>query len=318
MSQKIEISFSNIFRVALILLVLLIVFLIREVILLFFIAFVAVAALDPLVSWLQEKKIPRILSTLLIFLTGLGLLGLVIYLLVPPLVAQISALASNLPQKLPFDLKMDYLQDVLKAVGNYLVTVPASISSIIVTLIIAFYLLIQEQGIERFFKTLLPRRHQARVLSLLKKIQKKMGHWLLGQMASCLIVGVLSFIGLFFLGVPYALVLALAVGIAEIVPFGPVIAFIPAGILGFLQSPLTGILVIVLYIIIQQIEGNIIMPQIMKKAVGLNPVLVILALLIGAKLAGILGLLVAIPAASALSVFAKDFMNHHQKRKKHV
>lgn len=317
MPQKIEISSKNIFRIVLILLALLFLFLIREVILFLFIALVIVAALNPLVGWLQKRKIPRILSTLLIFLTGLGLLGIVIYLLVPPLIEQIGALAGNLPQylnKLPFDLRADYLQNFLATIGSYLASVPASVSSIIVTLIITFYLLAQKQGIQRFLKALTPYKHQAYVLDLFQRIEKKMGYWLLGQLASSLLVGVLAFIGLFFLGVPYALVLALAVGISEIIPFGPVIAFIPAGILGFMQSPLTGILVVVLYLIIQQIEGNIVVPQIMKKAVGLNPVVVILALLIGAKLAGILGLLVAIPAAAALSVFVGDILDHRKGR----
>jgi len=316
MSQKFDFSTKNIFRVIFILLILYFLFLIRDVVLVFFVALVAVAALGPVVDYLQKKKIPRFLSTLLIFLTGLTLLGLVIYLLIPPLVEQVSALAINLPEylkQLPFSLKTDYLQNFFGTIGNYLASVPAGLSSVIVILIIVFYLLVQRNGIEKFIKAVTPLKHQNYVLNLFYRIQKKMGYWLLGQLASSAIVGVLTFIGLFFLGVPYALVLALAVGIAEIIPFGPVIAFIPAGILGFMQSPLTGVLVIILYLIVQQIEGNIIVPQIMKKAVGLNPVLIILALLIGAKLAGILGLLIAIPAAAALSIVISDILNHHRK-----
>ena len=312
MPQKIEITSGNILRAILIVLALVALFLMREVVFIFFVALVIVSALNPLVTWLQNKKIPRILSVLIIFLLGFSLLGLIIYLLVPPLITQISALASNLPEylnKLPFDLKADYLQEILKRSGNYLAGVPAGLSSLIVIIIIAFYLLIEERGIQKFLKLLTPYKHQGYVLSLFLRIEKKMGHWLLGQLVSCVIVGVLTFIGLYLLKVPYALVLALAVGVSEIIPFGPVIAFIPAGILGLMQSTLTGILVGVLYLLIQQIEGNLIVPQIMKRAVGLNPVLVILALLIGAKLGGLLGLLIAIPAAAAISVFIKDFID---------
>ncbi|MFH1392705.1 MAG: AI-2E family transporter [bacterium] len=316
MPEKIEIPSQTIFRVVLILFILLFLFLIRDVLLIFFVALVVVSALSPAVDFLQSKKVPRILSTLLIFLISLSALGLVIYLLVPPLVEQISALARNLPkylETLPFDLKASYFQDLLGKIGDYLASVPTGLSSIFVILVISFYLLIQKNGIQGFLKIFTPSKHREYALDLFSRIQKKLGYWLLGQLTSCILVAVLTFIGLFFLKVPYALVLALAVGIAEIIPFGPVVAFIPAGILAFMQSPLTGILVIALYLLVQQTEGNIIVPQIMKKAVGLNPVTVILAVLIGAKLAGILGLLVAIPAAAALSVFIKDIMNRRKK-----
>lgn len=317
MPEKIEITNQTIFRIIFILLVLLFLFLIREVVLLLFVALVIATAISPAVDWLKKKKIPRVLSTFLIFLISLGLLSLVIYLLVPPLINQTTALIRHLPlyfQKLPFNLNVDYLQNFLEKIGNYLVGVPASISSIIIILIIVFYLLAQNHGIQNFIKIFTPIKHQDYALNLFCRIQKKMGHWLLGQLASSLLVAVLTFIGLFLMHVPYALVLALAVGIAEIVPFGPIIAFIPAGILGFMQSPLTGVLVVVLYLIVQQLEGHLIMPQIMKKAVGLNPVIVILAVLIGAKLAGIFGLLIAVPIATALSILIKDFIEQKKTR----
>jgi len=315
----IEISTPNLLKAIFVLLGLVLIYLVREVVLIFAVALVFVAALNPLVGWLERKKVPRVLSTLLIFLVALGLFATTIYLMIPPLVEQISSLAGSLPEylnKLPFNLETDYLQKVLGNLATHLASVPAGISSIIVILIIAFYLLAQKQGIEKFIKIIVPGKRQSHVLNLSQRIQTKLGFWLLGQVTAPLLVGVLTFIGLAILHVPYALVLALAVGLAEIVPFGPVIAFIPAGILGFLESPLTGFLVIALYLIIQQLEGHIVVPQIMKKAVGLNPVVVILSILIGAKLAGVLGLLIAIPSAAVLSVLAKDFMDRKKIKKK--
>lgn len=313
---KIEISTANLLKAILVLLGLFILYQVREVVLVFFVALVFVAALNPLVGSLERKKIPRILSTLLIFLTAFGIFGLTVYLMIPPLIEQISGLASSLPEylnKLPFNLKTDYLQKILENFAGHLAGIPAGISSVIVILIISFYLLAQKQGIERFIETIVPRKRQTYVLNISRRIQSKLGFWLLGQITASLMVGILTFVGLAILGVPYALVLALAVGLAEIIPFGPVIAFIPAGILGFLESPLTGFLVIALYLVIQQIEGHIVVPQIMKKAVGLNPVVVILSILIGAKLAGIMGLLVAIPAAAVLSVLLSDVLSYRKK-----
>lgn len=312
MPQKIEITTGNIFRVVTALLVLLFLFLIRDVVLIFFVALVIVSALGPAVDWLQNKKIPRILSTFSIFVIGLGLVGLLGYFIAPPLIQEISELVINLPaylSQLPFQLKADYIQNILEKVPGFLITVPSKISSIIVILIIAFYLLAQKHGIRKILKAFTPAKHQDYVFDLFDRIQKKISFWFLGQLTSCLFVGILTFIGLFLLKMPYALLLAIIVGISEIVPFGPIIGFIPAAILGFAQSSLTGILVGILYLVIHQIENHIIVPQVMRKAIGLNPVLIILALLIGAKLAGILGLLIAIPSAAALSVLIKDFMN---------
>jgi len=316
MSEKIEITAGNILRIVVVLLVLLFVFLIRDVVLLFLVAMVIVFALNPLIDWLGKRRVPRFLSTFLIFAIGLGFVGLLGYFITPPLIQEISELAIGLPaylSQLPFQLKTDYIQNILEKIPGFLITVPVRISSIIVILIIAFYLLAQKQGIKKFLKAFTPVKHQDYVFDLSDRIQKKISFWFLGQLTSCLFVGILTFIGLFLLKMPYALLLATIIGISEIVPFGPIIGFIPAAILGFAQSTLTGILVGILYLVIHQIENHIIVPQVMRKAIGLNPVLIILALLIGAKIAGILGLLIAIPAAAAFSVLIKDFMSKRKK-----
>ena len=127
-----------------------------------------------------------------------------------------------------------------------------------------------------------------------------------------LIIGVFSFIGLIFLLPKYALVLALVAGITELIPYlGPILGAIPAVFLGFTLPPFSlwrGIAVLILYVVIQQVENNIIVPQVMKKQVGLNPVIIIIVMLIGARLAGIIGLILAIPVATTISVIVKDFI----------
>jgi len=118
---------------------------------------------------------------------------------------------------------------------------------------------------------------------------------------------ILTFLGLTVLGVPYALSLAIIAGLLEIIPYiGPMLSAIPAIIIAFTVSPLTGFLVLVLYVLIQQFENHIIVPQVMRRAVGLHPVAVILALLIGFKLGGVLGAILAVPVATAISVFVGD------------
>ncbi|MBU4332000.1 AI-2E family transporter, partial [Patescibacteria group bacterium] len=141
-------------------------------------------------------------------------------------------------------------------------------------------------------------------------MQKKIGSWLRGQVILMIIIGILSYIGLLILGVRYALLLALFAGLMEIIPYiGPIFGAVPAVFIALTQSPIKGLLVIVLYLIIQQLENNLIVPKIMKRAVGLNPIVVILVILIGGKIAGIVGALIAVPVATAFSVMLKDFLD---------
>ncbi|MBM3256695.1 MAG: AI-2E family transporter, partial [Candidatus Moranbacteria bacterium] len=140
---------------------------------------------------------------------------------------------------------------------------------------------------------------------------KKMGHWLLGQMLLNIIVGALVYVGLTLLGVPYALLLALLAAAFEVVPYiGPILSSVAGILVALSVSPLLGLFVLIMYIVIQQAENHLIVPLVMKQAVGLNPVAVIIAMLIGAQLAGALGLILAIPTTAALSVFISDFVSH--------
>ena len=125
-----------------------------------------------------------------------------------------------------------------------------------------------------------------------------------------MIIGILDTVGLYLVGVPYALVLGIFAGVMEIIPYmGPIISAIPGIVLGFLVSPTTGLLAFVVYLVAQQFENHVVVPQVMKKAVGLNPIVVILALMAGIKIAGTLGAILAIPVATAFGIFISDFMN---------
>ena len=143
---------------------------------------------------------------------------------------------------------------------------------------------------------------------LITRIQHKLGLWLKGQLILSLIIFGLVFIGLSIIGVEYALLLAFVAGVFEIIPFlGPTLAAIPAAFFGFTQSPVLGLLVIALYVLIQQLENHVIVPKVMSKSVGLNPLIVIVAFLVGAKIGGFIGVLLAVPVATAISVFLSDF-----------
>jgi predicted PurR-regulated permease PerM len=166
---------------------------------------------------------------------------------------------------------------------------------------------VQEKGIKKFIASLAPVEHSGYVSDLVDRIQFKMGRWLQGQMFLMLVIFALDYLGLLLIGAPYALVLALIAGILEIIPYiGPVVSAVIAVAVSFLHGPVTGLLVLALFVIVQQLEGYLLTPLVMKKAVGLNPVVVILALMIGAKLGGVLGIIVAVPIATALGEIVND------------
>jgi predicted PurR-regulated permease PerM len=132
----------------------------------------------------------------------------------------------------------------------------------------------------------------------------------LGQLILSVSIFTLTYVGLLILDVEYALVLALIAGLLEIVPYiGPIIAVIPAAFFAFVQNPPLALAVLILYIVVQQLENHVLVPMIMSKSVGLNPILVILGILVGGSLGGLLGAIIAVPLLSGIQVFVNDLFN---------
>ena len=333
-SQTINISTSTILRAIVILLALVFLYLIRDILMIVFVAVIIAAAINGPVSWLQKNKVPRLLGVIFIYLLLLLVIGLIVTLIFPPLANEIKQLAVHFPgivEKIGLSIQQwwqDYnlgtnLQTFLDQISNRLSQAASSVFattvnlfgglfSAVFILVISFYLSVQEKGAKRFLVSLTPGEHQSYLADLIDRIENKIGGWLRGQLILMLIVGLLVFIGLSVLGIKYALVLAVIAALFEIVPFiGPILAASPAVILAFFQSSFLALLVIILYIVVQQLQNYLIVPQVMKRTVGLNPVVIIIVLLVGGKLAGLLGIVLAVPAAAAIAEFLKDL----QKKK---
>ena len=191
---------------------------------------------------------------------------------------------------------------------NIVSTVFGGLLSFILIIVLSFYLTVQEDGVGKFLGIITPIRHEKYVIDLWKRSQKKIGHWMQGQLLLAIIVAVLVYLGLMILGIKNALLLAVFAGLLEVIPvFGPVISAIPAILSAFLDGGITSTLLVVgLYVIIQQFENHLIYPLVVKKVVGVSPIIVILALIVGAKLAGFLGIVLAVPVVSALMEFVDD------------
>ncbi len=327
--QIINISTSTIFRFILILLGFIFLYIIADILLTVFIAIIIAAAANGPIVWLQQRKIPRILGVVFVYLFALLILALIVTLIFPTLAEQVKHLADVLPdfinktglsiQKWWSEYKLDAnLQSFLNGMGNSLSQSTegifnkitgffGGIFSALLVLVISIYLSLQEKGIKGLLLSLTPSEHRDYLSNLIDQIQSKIGKWLRGQILLMIIIGVLTFIGLSLLGVEYALALALLAGLLEIIPYvGPILAAIPAAILAFFQYPFLALLVIILYIVIQQLENYVLVPQVMKKTIGLNPVVIIIVMLIGAKLAGIIGIVLSVPLAASISEFFKS------------
>ncbi len=326
----INISTSTLIKIVAVGLLLLALYAVQDIILILLVSMVLASAMDPLVEWLYRRaKFPRGLSVILVYVVFIAVVAAVFYFLIPPMVSQFNQLASRLEGfRGEFTARTSTLGKVLDQLGitsgfsalgqnfakltaNFFQTtlgVFGGVIRVIAVLVISFYLISSENGMKNFIKSLVPFKHQAYALSLTDKIQRKIGYWLLGQLILSGFIFLLIFIGLTILGVKYALALALLAGLLEIVPYlGPSLSAVPAVFVAFVQSPPLALLVILLYIVVQQVENYILVPKIMGRSVGANPVIILLAVLVGFKLAGILGMLLAVPIVAAFGVFLSDF-----------
>ncbi len=322
----IEISTWTVFKLVFILLALWFLFVIKGILAILFIALILTALVAPFAGWLEKKKIPRGLAAIIVYLVLFGLLAGVAAVIIPPISEETKELGKDLPmqwEKLTahFPWAANYSQSIRSHLKSLETNIPQTLNSafskitgvvggiisFFVILVITYYMTVEEDALKRIFRAVAPSKYQPRALKVINKMQEKVSLWLRGQLILGLIVAVLTYVGLLILRVDYALVLALTAGILEVVPYlGPIIAAIPAIFLGFAQSPILALLVLILYFVIQQAENHILVPKIMQKAVGLNPVFCIIALLVGARVGGFVGVLLAIPVATAISVAIEE------------
>jgi len=189
--------------------------------------------------------------------------------------------------------------------------------SFVLVIVLSFYFCVQDTGVEDFLRVVTPVEYHNYVVDLWKRAQNKIGKWMQGQVLLALLVGVLLYLGLVILGVPYALVLSVLAALFELIPvFGQILAAIPAVAVAFATGGgEMALLVAGLFLVVQQFESHLIYPLVVKKIVGVPPLLVILALLIGAQLAGFIGVLLSVPVAAALREFVSDIENHRKLKR---
>lgn len=327
-----NISAGTVIKILLILVLAWAAYLVRDLILVVLTAIVIASAVEPAVVRLQKYRLPRAISVLFIYLITIGTFTVLLPLFLFPVISDLSSLAGNLPDILsgiPNFLSSTPLGSLTTSnlpLGGWLSGLQANLLSIpksfvqtaslafggffsfILIIVISFYLAVQPNGMENFLRIVTPLQKEDYVIDLWRRAQRKIGYWMQGQVMLGLVIGVLVYLGLTIFQIPYALVLALLAALFELIPFfGPILSAVPAVLLAFSHSLGLGFLVLGFYVIIQQFENHLIYPLVVTKMVGVPPLLVILALLIGAKLAGFLGLILAVPAATVLMELLADF-----------
>lgn len=332
-TTKVEISFKSIINIVAVLLFLFVSWQISGIIVALVISVILMSGFAPLVDYLNQRtKLPKGLSIIITYVVVIAFISLLVYAVIPPLVSQTKGFLDDLPFFVSKALEVlgvssrdeafAYSQNIINTFGasisgffgnvvKFTLNVFSGILAFITVAVFTFYLLLERDKIKENLFYFFPHLPRERVTQLSHKVEVKLGAWVRGQLILSIIIGLLTYIVLSLLGIEFALPLAVIAGVLELVPIiGPIISALPAIVVALVQSPSLVLVVIISYIIIQQLENNLIVPKVMERAVGLSPLIVILSLMIGGSLMGVLGALIAVPIAAAAQVIIQDFQDH--------
>ena len=311
-------------------------FLIRDVLLLVDVSALLAMGFSTVVGLIERqrlfpvgtRRLPRWLAILVVYLGILGVLAGIAALILPPLVRQTREFATALPGLIDQVQQALVARGILRqpitwqqalqeapgkgtdAVGTLLGALwgfLGGIVGVVTILILTFYLLVEADALITTFVRLFPRERRARVAAVSRDIAKKVSAWLAGQFLLAGVIGVTSAIGLVLMGVPYFYVLAVIAAVGELLPIvGPVLAAIPAIAVAWSVSWKLALAIGLFYLVQQQLEANLLVPKVMERQLGVSPLTVIVALLVGIALFGIVGALLAVPTAAIVQVLVQE------------
>lgn len=321
MPKKIEISYKTIVFAVLFILFVEFLYNIRDIILQLFVALLIMIVLNPTVTKLQRYKIPRALSVSIVYLALLALLVFSVATLIPALVDQTAKFASAIPRlleelKIPIFVVDQVTREITSQIGGLpsqilrlSISVATNIISLLAVFIFALYFLLARNKLDEHLSSLVSREQAKKIDSVLNRLEVELGGWARGQLILMLLVGVATYVGLIILGIPYALPLALLAGVLEIIPnLGPFLAAVPAVLVGLGISPFTGAAVAALSFLIQQVEAYVFVPKVMERSANVSPVVTLLALVIGFRVAGVVGAVLSVPIVIASRVIISEFL----------
>lgn len=318
--------------------------LLRDLALLVLSAIIIASAIEPAVMFFIRWGIARLISVFLVYALVFGSIFSMLYFFFPPIVADATNFLSAAPKYLDtisasvslsniadatsfvsenwtqsFIQTLMSLQSIFTATSGgvlqILITFFGGIFSLVLVIVLSFYFALQDTGVDDFLRLVIPIEHEEYAIDLWKRAQKKIGLWMQGQILLSVIVGVLVYLGLLIIGVPYALLLAVFTAMVEIIPiFGSLMSGVAAVVVGYSDGGIAiAAIVAGLYIVVNQFESNLIYPLIVKKIIGISPLLVIVALIAGYTLAGFVGILLSVPIAAVILEFITDLDNRKRR-----
>jgi len=328
------VTWRSLWRIFFMILAIWAVFVAQDVLIALFFAIVIAAALDRPVTYLENHRVPRILGTLLIYILLIIFVALVIYLVFPAILTELGVILISLKNSTsalsPFVNTNVLVQEIVNNVGRFAQLLFGGTNSLLdissrflggivftaSVFVFSFYLTIGRDGVEKLLITILPTAYEPRALELYKRVRHKIGRWLQGQLVLSLMIGIAVFVGLKLLGVRYALLLGILAAIMELIPYvGPIFSGGIAVLMGLTVSVQLALYTVILFIIIQQLENHILVPAVMSRATALDPVVIITAILIGAKIFGFVGIILAVPGAVLIQELIEDWSETRQQKK---
>jgi predicted PurR-regulated permease PerM len=315
-------------------------FVLKDLVLVLLMSIVVASAVEPGTQWFVRRRVPRLFAVIFIYVAIAVCFAGVIFFLFLPLLSESSDFLRNFPtyfnavnltdklnnngflssSSLSSFTNSINLEEVVSQINHITGSVTSNtvgtvasffggLMSFFLIVVLSFYLAVEEDGVGKFLKAITTIKHEKYVISLWKRSQRKIGLWMQGQLVLAIVVGTLVYLGLLIFSVPNALLLAFLAAAFEIIPlFGPILASIPAIAIGFVNGGIPlAIMVVGLYIIIQQFENQLIYPLVVKKVVGVSPVVSIIALAVGWQLAGLTGLILSVPIAAVIIELFDDF-----------
>jgi predicted PurR-regulated permease PerM len=334
--QTLDISWKTIFKVFTAIFLFYLIYLAREIALWFFFGLAISILLEPAINALRKIWIPKMLAIVIVYVSILGLLGILIYITAPIFIIEIKQFSNFLPdyfnkinpvlQQLGIDFSQSFseftkslvggLEQSSKGIMNAVMAFFGGLASTVVIITIAFFLSLEDRGPERFIAFISPQKYQENIVAFFEKAQTKVAGWFGARIIACMFVGIGSFIVFYIFGIEYAFLLALIAGVLNFIPYiGPLVTAILLLVFVMVSS---GSWLITLYVLlaiwaVQVIENNLLTPFLMKKMIDLPPVLVLISLLLGAQIFGFLGTIFIVPIAGIVYEFVKEILEKRRE-----
>jgi len=335
--QILDISWGTIVKLALTGFLVYVIFLIRDILVLVLFGVIISILFDPVIDFLQKRRVPRVISTLGVYLTLFGILSYTIFAVTPLFAQEIQEFSQRLPQYFEERISpslqglgvatFEDFESFITAVAHgatedtsnifkALFFIFGGLFSTFFVISISIFLSIEDRPIERIIRVVFPKKYETLALSLWRRSETKVSGWFLSRVISSTFVLCATYFTLILFDVQSPLSLALFAGVLNFVPIvGPILAGLLIALIVALESPLQALFVVLAFILIQQIEENVLMPLLSKKFIGLPPALVLISLAVGVQFWGIMGGILAIPLAGIFFEFLRDFLKKRKEEK---